>query len=154
LRFVAGRLSLILGSSIALGGCFPALKPVQPTARVTVVDSRGVAVEGARFTLATFRQPFPLPHATVLTTYRTDRDGRLTLRKKRRWVWQILLPDGVTWYTWAYCIEKPGFKATAVTEPMFEEPITVVLEDAPVASECVWPSERDLYWQVRTSDDL
>jgi hypothetical protein len=154
MRLAARRLFLILASSLALGGCYPALKAVQPKVTLTVVDSRGVAIEAASFTLATFRQPFPFPHSTVLTTHRTDHDGRLALRKRREWIWQILLPDGVTWFTWAYCIEKPGFKATAVTAPLFDEPITVVLEDAPLASECVWPGEQEAYWDVRTSDDL
>lgn len=84
-RLVAGRLFLILGSSMALGGCYPALKAVQPKVKLTVVDSRGVAIEGASFTLATFHQPFPFPHSTVLTTYRTDHEGSLALRKRREW---------------------------------------------------------------------
>ena len=137
---------------MALGACFPALKPVQPRVSLKVTDSRGVALEGARFTLATFRQPFPFPHTTVLTTYHTDRGGSLAVRKKRKWVWQIMLPDGVTWYTFAYCIEKDGYRAIAETEPAFGEPLTVVLADAPGRSECVWPRDGEAYWQVRTTE--
>ncbi len=146
------RLSLILGGSAALGGCFPALTAVQPKVRLTVVDPRGVPVDGASFTLATFRQPFPRDATTVRTTHWTEQNGTLVLRKRRKWMWQVLLPDGGTWYTWVYCIEKPGFKAVAVTKPTFAEPITVVLEDSPMGSECVWPDARDSYWNVRTSD--
>jgi hypothetical protein len=136
-----------------LCACYPALTAVQPRVDLRVTDTRGAPIEDAAFTLVTFKQPFRSAETALRATYRTDESGSLTLPKRRRWVWQVVLPDGMTWYTWAYCVEKPGYKATAESDESFGEPIAIVLEDATAPSACVWPSDNEAYWHVRTSDD-
>jgi hypothetical protein len=141
---------IVLASTgcLALGACFPALKVVQPRADFIVRDAAGAAVENAAVTLATFRYPFPFARSTTLATYRTDMTGTVSLRKKRKWLWQVLLPDGVSWYNWAYCVEKPGYRAAAAVEPDFGEPLAVVLEAAAKPSVCEWPGGDEPYHQV------
>jgi len=137
----------------ALCACYPALTAVQPRVDLSVADTSGAPIEDAAFTLATFKQPMPSAANAIRVTYRTDERGYLTLPKRRKWVWQVVLPDGMTWYTWAYCVEKPGYRATAEIDASFGEPIAIVLEDTSAPSECVWPSGDEAYWRVRTSDD-
>ena len=131
-----------------LGGCYPALEVARPKVELTVVETTGRAVDDATVTLATFRFPFPLAERTAFATYRTDAGGNLRIRKRRKWVWQVALPDGIQWYGWAYCVEKPGYRAVAAVEPDFAEPHTVVLEQSMRRSVCEWPAEDELYHQV------
>jgi hypothetical protein len=143
------RVVLVLVGALGLTGCYPALKVVRPKVDLTVRDAGGGAVENAAVTLATFQYPFPFAHSTALTTYQTDAAGALSLRKRRKWLWQVLLPDGVRWYNWAYCIEKSGYRAVAAVEPDFSEPLVVVLEPSATSSVCKWPTDGEAYYQLK-----
>jgi hypothetical protein len=127
---------------------------VQPKSSFAVVTSDGEPIENARITLATYRWPFPRPATTVLTTFRTDEEGELHLRSRRRWHWQIALPDAWTAYTWGYCVEKAGFRAVA--SPEIDKRIgavTVTLEAASTLSVCAWPEDDgQAYWQVAVEE--
>jgi hypothetical protein len=133
---------------VALSACYPALKVMRPRVDLTVRDVSGAAVADATFTIATYRYPFPSARSMSLASYQTERSGVLKLRKRRDWLWQVLLPDGVRWYDWAYCVEKPGYRAVAAVEPDFGEPITVVLEPFPRPSNCDWPTAEEPYYEV------
>ena len=137
------RAGLVIAVAFVLDGCYPALKVIRPRVDLTVRDAAGAPVENASVTLATFHYPFPSPRSTMLARYETDGAGALSLRKRRKWLWQILLPDGVRWYGWAYCVEKPGYRAVAAVEPDFKGPMTVVLEPSTKTSACKWPVSGD-----------
>ena len=151
----ANRRTFALVSLVVVGGCYPGLPVVRPSTTIAVVDAEGRAVPDADVTIATFRQPFPFPRSTVRTTYRTNEAGVLNVKQKRKWQLQVMLPDGYGWYTWLYCVEKPGYRAVASTE--IEDrigPITVVLQPSPSRrSLCVWPSEQRPYWEVVVADE-
>jgi hypothetical protein len=131
-------------------GCYPALRTVQPTAKVVVHDPAGRALENATFTLATYRYPFPSPRSTQLARFQTDSAGAVSIPWRGIVQMEVLLPDGSACYQWGYCIEKAGYGAVAVAEAKFDEPLSVVLQPHPAASRCQWPgAEDDSYWGVK-----
>ena len=136
------RWCLVVACAVVSGGCYPGLPVVQPRSSFTVVTFDGERVHNARVTLATYSWPFPRPTTTLLTTFRTDEAGELNLRTRRKWHWQVALPDASTAYSWGYCVEKPGFHAVASPE-MHERigAVTVTLEAASAPSTCVWPQD-------------
>ena len=90
---IVGRAFVTGASCATLCACYPAFKAVQPDVTLRVTDTSGAPIAGAAFTLATFEQPFTRSNDVVRATYRTDEDGYLSLPKKRKWVWQVVLPD-------------------------------------------------------------
>jgi len=131
------------------GGCYPALKVVQPKAQFTLVDSTGAPIEDAKIMLTTYRQPFGALHPSV-ATFRTDARGTVALKSERKWHMQVVLPDGITWYTWAYCIEKSGYLAVASQQPNFKEPVGLTLERSDQQSVCRPPDDSDWAPRVET----
>jgi hypothetical protein len=129
-----GAFPVILGFGVA--GCVPVLQTVQPSADITVTDSESVPLENAKVFLATIRGPFG---PRTLAEFLTDADGRVTFGRVRKWERIVFLPDGVSWYEWDLCVERVGFRALAVGEPEFREPIHVVLQATANNSECRWP---------------
>lgn len=142
------RCTLAAVTCIVVSGCYPALKVVRPRVDLVVQDSEGKGLQGAAFTLATYHYPFPMASSTTLTTHQTGVAGDLKLNKRRKWLWQIALPDGIRWYDWAYCVEKPGYRAVVAVEPDFTEPIAVMLERSTTSSVCDWPTVDEPYYQV------
>jgi len=63
----------------------------------------------------------------------------VTLKRKRKWEWNVYLPDGASWYEWDLCVEKVGFVSAALAEPEFREPIRLVLSASSERMECRWP---------------
>jgi hypothetical protein len=136
-----------------LTGCYPALKVSQPNVRLIVRDAQGEPVQNATVTLATYRNTLPALYPATVATYQTDAAGKLSLRKRRTWEWQLMLPDGMVWYSWAYCIEKPGYRAVASVQPDFSKPDVVVLEQSATASRCKWRSESEWQYQVKIVEE-
>lgn len=136
-----------------LVGCYPALKTVQPKTSVTVLDSAGAPVEGAVFTLATYQLPFGSPQTNRYAAFNTDADGKLRIPGKREWQLQVLLPDGVAWYEWGYCVESAGFRAHPAPTAELGKPVVVVLKRSDRPSRCLWPSGNDSYWEVTAQEN-
>ncbi len=133
-----------------LAGCYPAFRTVQPRVDVVVLDSAGRPVQGATFTLATYRYPRAVPATTKLVPYQTDAAGTVSIPRRGDWQMEILLPDGSSWYGWRYCVEKAGYRAIASAETQrFSRPLTVVLEPRQGSSKCKWPREGEAYYDVK-----
>ncbi len=142
------RIIAALTVAAVTGGCFPAVTAKQPRVELTVRDERGAPVPGASFTLATYRYPFPMASSTTFAKFETDAAGRLEVRKRRDFYVQVALPDGGRWYGWAYCLEKPGYRAIAAVAPDFSRALSVVLEPSPTPSVCKWLDANQPYNQV------
>ena len=139
-----------VGAMLCLSGCYPALRTVQPTAKIVVHDDAGRPLENATFTLATYRYPFPSPRSTQLAQFQSDAAGAVSIPWRGVVQMEVLLPDGSAWYQWGYCIEKAGYGAVAVAEEKFDQPLSVVLQPHPGSSKCEWPGENDgPYWGVK-----
>jgi hypothetical protein len=123
---------------------------MRPKARFLVQDASGQPIEDATITLATHRMRFG---ERVLTQYRTDAAGKVSLRAKHTWKWQILLPDGVTWYEWIYCIDKPGYRPAFEVNPDFSKPVVAVLERSEQRLVCKWPAADQSYWQLSVAEE-
>jgi hypothetical protein len=149
------RLSLIVVMTpcVLLAGCFPAPVPVQPKAQFLVRDANGHPIENAVVTLATHRMPFPSASERTLSHFRTDAAGKVTLKTKRTWELQVMLPDGSSWYEWIYCIEKPGHRAVFSTSPDFGKPVVAFLEYSEKRSACKWPTDDQMYHEVSVIEE-
>ena len=128
---------LIAALCLGLAGCYPALRTVQPKARFVVQDASQHPIEGATVMLVTRRMWLG---AQTMTPFRTDAAGKISLRATHQWEWQVMLPDGVSWYEWSYCIEKPGYRAVAELKPEFRKPVIVMMERTEKHSACAWPT--------------
>jgi hypothetical protein len=143
---------LVLFTSLLVSGCYPALKTEQPKLRVTVRDASGAPVPDAAFTLATYRYPFPTAASTTFAKFATDGAGEVRVPRRRDWLVQLALPDGIRSYDWAYCIEKPGYRAVAAVEPDFSEAVTVSLERSTTPSVCKWPAVDQSYYELTVGE--
>jgi hypothetical protein len=130
--------SLAIVVSLALTGCYPALRATQPHARFSVQDTDKHPIEGATIMLATWRGWYG---RQTVEEYRTDAAGKFLLPSKHSWEWQIMLPDGRSWYEFSYCIEKPGYRAISEPRPNFRKRLTIVMERTNKHSACAWPDE-------------
>lgn len=144
----------ILGSTLWLSGCYPAFRTVQPRVELVVVDPSGSPVEGATFTLASYRYPRAVPATTKIARYETDSAGTLSIPMRGDWQMEALLPDGSSWYVWRYCIEKTGYRAIASAETRrIKRPLTLVLQPHQGSSQCKWPGEGEAYYQLEVVEN-
>jgi hypothetical protein len=134
---------------LALSGCYPALRTEQPEVVLRVRDENGRPIKDATFTLATYRYPFPSSRTTTFVTQYTDAGGVVSLSKKRKWQWELLLPDGSAWYGWGFCLEKPGYRAVASADAAFDGAAEVILKESLGPSRCKWPSGRESYYDLK-----
>lgn len=148
----AARLVLAFAACGVLCACYPALKTEQPKVRLSVSDAGGMPLAGVSFTLATFRYPFPTARSTTFAKFETDDEGQLRVRQRRDLLMQMALADGSGWYDWAYCIEKPGYRAVVAIEPDFSNEIAVVLQASATPSVCKWPTDEQSYRQVEIGE--
>ena len=144
--------SSFLAAALCLGlaGCYPALRTVQPRARFVVQDASQHPIEGAAVMLGTRHMWFG---AKTLTQFRTDAVGKVSLRATHRWEWQVMGPDGFSWYGWSYCIEKQGYRAVAELNPVFRKPVIVVMERTEKRSACAWPTADEPPGPVRVVEE-
>jgi len=53
----------------------------------------------------------------------------------------VYLPDGVSWYEWALCAEKSGFRPVVAAEPDFDERVHLVMSESAAGLVCTWSEE-------------
>jgi hypothetical protein len=140
---------IVLKFCVGLAGCFPAPVTVQPKAQFLVRDAGGQPIQGASVTLATHRMPFPSNRTRTLRQYETDAAGKVSLRTKRTWEWKVLLPDGSSWYSWIYCIDKPGYRPVFSVQPDFSTTVIATLERSDQRLVCQWPTDNESYYDLR-----
>lgn len=153
-RYQISRIALALGSMLWLAGCYPAFRTVQPRVDLVVLNPAGQPVQGATFTLATYRYPFAVARTTKFARYETDAAGTVSIPRRGDWQMEILLPDGSGWYAWRYCVEKAGYRAIASAEARkFRRPLTVVLEPSQRSSKCKWPGDGESYYDLEVVEN-
>lgn len=142
------RLLLAMVGLVAVTGCYPAVRKEQPKLDVRIRDEHGHSIRDATVTFATYRHPFG--GMTGFDTYQTDATGVVSIRRKLRWQMEALLPDGSSWYSWQFCVEKPGYQAFASAGSRnFERAMKVVLQASQVPSSCQWLGREGRYHDVR-----
>ncbi len=99
---------------LLLCGCWKRDTVVLPKLTFEVRSPSG-AVEGARVRLMTITDPYH--RRAALNEVLTDASGRVSFDEKREKLWVFpLMMHGVTFYSWQWCVEAPGFSAQVVTE--------------------------------------
>jgi len=105
----------------------------RPKASISVTDAAGAPVEGVRVNLGTYccfaRPP-------DLHDYYTDKGGRLHIKRDRKWVIQVPLPDAMVYFGWDLCFSKPGYQAVYLHSLDFKQPIDVRMTASASPSEC------------------
>ena len=92
-------------------------------------------LQGADVVLGTYSG---FPSHVELKTFVTGQDGRVVLKRIRKWELQIFLPDAVTGFGWSLCVSRPGYQAVAIPRPEFGNPVHVAMPASVVTSECRW----------------
>lgn len=140
------RVIAVIVAALGLSGCWPALKVVQPRAEIEVTDASGEPLEGASVTFVR-ANVFPNWHL-VLGELVTDAGGTVKLPLRLKWHMQIMLPDAVASYSWAYCVEKDGYGALVAPLERWQRPTAAVLNRSAPGSMCVPPNEDYPYLRV------
>jgi hypothetical protein len=97
-------------AALTTSGCYPAWLTSRPKAKIFVTDESGAPLPGTTVTLGTMEWRGIVGRNT-LSTFLTDKDGKVRFGRKHDWVAQVLLPDGDTHYSWSLCFSRPGFEA-------------------------------------------
>lgn len=122
-------------------GCamWPALH--RPEVEFKVVDQANLPIENATIKLATVRNPYNRKIAEE--SYLSDKNGKIQIDSKRNWEFQIyMVPHGVAFYHWEYCVTAPGFAAKAgEIEDSPNRPVKIQLVKSAHSSECPVQSE-------------
>lgn len=111
-----GSAFAVLGP-LMLGGCipFPTLDTISPTAEVTVVDETGAPVEGALVELTSHQFPGFSEDRVKLET--TNRSGHVYFEPQREVHMSSLMPHGMRFFQFSWCISKPGFETITMYDP-------------------------------------
>jgi hypothetical protein len=122
---------------LGLSGCWPALKVVQPRAEVKVTGAAGETIEDAKVMFVR-ANVFPGWHE-VIGEGLTDASGTAKLPLRLKWHMQIMLPDGYTSYSWAYCVERAGYGAVMAPLERWRRPSVAILNRSLTQTTCVPP---------------
>ena len=106
-RAVSRRLPCYLLA--ALSGCVVWPTMTRPALELSIHDPEGRPVEGARVHFAQYSISM-LPGHT-LSEVETDQRGTVAWGSEREWQVFILAPDSGHFWSWSWCIEKPGYQA-------------------------------------------
>jgi hypothetical protein len=94
---------------VLLSGCWKRDTVVQPKLSFEISGEAG-PVAGAKVSLMTITDPYHRRQALVDAT--TDVKGGASFEEKRERIWVFpLMMHGVTFYSWEWCVEAPGFAA-------------------------------------------
>lgn len=126
-------------TTLLAGACIPWSREVlvQPTMKMTVVDSDKRPIPGASVLFVSGSNPHhKLHHALRLTT---DEQGRVHLEAKleSETVYPLMM-HGVPFYYWGWCVEKTGYTPAVYQEHQPDESmdVTVVLQPGETAAAC------------------
>jgi hypothetical protein len=146
--YVVKRVVAAIVVCLGLSGCWPALKVVQPRAEVKVTGAAGETIEDAKVMFVR-ANVFPGWHE-VLGERLTDASGTVKLPLRLKWHMQIMLPDAYTSYSWAYCVERAGYRAVIAPLERWRRPSTASLNRSLTQTTCVPPDAE--YPFLRVSD--
>jgi len=132
---LALRLASALGALIALSGCVPALRTLQPATRVHVTDADGIPLQGASVQLGSYKYR---GGRFSTQNYVTNAAGDAKTKRDTQWELMVFLPDGINYYSWHLCVEKPGYQPTTVAMPKAETRLEVVLLKTSATLQCKW----------------
>lgn len=92
----------------ALPGCAVWPTMTRPTVRLSVRDEQGRPVEGAVVHFATYSISFRSRDSVAEFT--SDANGAIALDGTREWQFFFLAPDSGQFWSWSWCIDRPGFE--------------------------------------------
>jgi hypothetical protein len=92
----------------ALPGCAVWPTMTRPTIQLSVRDEQGRPVEGATVHFATYSISFASRDSAE--NFETDANGAVAMDGKRERQFFFLAPDGGQFWSWSWCIDKPGFE--------------------------------------------
>ena len=93
----------------ALSGCIVWPTMTRPALELSIRDPEGHPVDGARVHFAQYSISMLRSH--TLSQVETDRRGVVAWSSEREWQVFILAPDSGHFWSWSWCIEKPGYQA-------------------------------------------
>lgn len=120
----------------------------QPTVHLSIQDQHGRPVEGAVFHFAKYSISM-LPRQEV-NTIETDARGDVELESERKWQFFFLAPDSGQFWSWSWCIDKPGFSAVVRNNLRSDRSLrekAVRLTPASDSQRCIW-RERPYRFEV------
>lgn len=114
-----------------IAGCvpYPVYKTLQPAAKATIRDDRGVPASGAVVTLVASAYPYGREKSRETRT--TTDDGVATFQARREWRTEVLAIHGWEEYFWNWCVQKEGFETFSTTHGSaadFEVELVVILK--------------------------
>ncbi|WMD21753.1 carboxypeptidase regulatory-like domain-containing protein [Achromobacter seleniivolatilans] len=125
---------LTLASTAALAGLaagcvpYPVYKTLQPSARVTVLDTESQPIPNARVVLISSAYPYGQERSRQ--EMQSAQNGVATFPSQSEWRIEALMIHGSEQFFWNWCIEKAGFetyKTLNRTASQFDDKLIVEL---------------------------
>lgn len=109
------KILIIIMLSFALSGCiYPVYRTIQPTTKVEVLDTKGVAIHGAKVYLST--KEFDSSRVKV-EIVRSDEEGISEFEIIKKWGTDMLVMHGIKpENSWSLCVERENYK-TQIIQP-------------------------------------
>lgn len=122
-------------AAVSFSGCWKRDTVVQPKLSFEMRSESGPVV-GARVRLMTITDPYHQRRALVDSV--TDANGRVEFEEKRERIWVFpLMMHGVTFYSWEWCVDAPGFAAQRSADREYPSAnIAVTLSESAVEQTC------------------
>lgn len=105
---------LAIGQTASLSGCVVWPTMTRPAVQISVRDPEGRPVQGASFHLAKYSISM-LPRDSFWNV-ETDEQGTVVFDSEREWQFFFLAPDSGQFWSWSWCIEKPGFEGVLAND--------------------------------------
>jgi hypothetical protein len=125
-----------IGVLMLLVGCVPTIRTLQPAMTVRVTDGQRKPLQGASVQLGTYQRPFA--GRIARHDYVTNAGGRVRTERGTRFELAAFLPDGMNFYSWYLCIEKPGYQPAIVSLPKPRDLIDISLAETSDLMTCQW----------------
>ncbi len=136
--------TLAIAIFIVISGCIPVplITTKQPAVEAEIVSHDGSAIEGAQYHFVTYSISFGIRgEQDDIQVVTSDKNGRVTLPEEQFTQIVILAPDQGTFYRWAFCVEKEGYRSftkNQLNTPDFEQSEIVVLNKSNQIGKCIW----------------
>jgi hypothetical protein len=128
----------LVAGTLGMSGCVPLYTTQVPHISFVVHDPSDRPVEGAKGTLVVVGHPYARVEGT--RTFQTDSKGSARIEGESHWQIALLSIHGWKEYTWAWCIEAPGyapaFANDVITEKNIAESTLVELQYDKASSGC------------------
>jgi hypothetical protein len=130
-----------IGLLMLLVGCVPTIRTIQPAMTVRVTDGQRKPLQGASVQLGTYQWPFA--GRIARHDYLTNAAGRVKTERGTRFEVIAFLPDGMNFYNWYVCIEKPGYQPAVISLPKPRDLLDVSLAETSDLMTCQWREDSE-----------